>query len=69
MDTTDRASLANFVVLLVVIAGALVTWFLLVQAPWYAHAGAVVGILLASYFLVERVLSVFVNRWAQRRPK
>jgi hypothetical protein len=67
VDYWDRCAAANGVALVVLVAGSLVAWFLLVAAPWYAHAGAVVAILMVCWVLEDRLLSRLINTW-MRRP-
>jgi hypothetical protein len=66
MDYWDRCAIANAVVLVLLTGGAATAWFVLMRAPWYAHAGAVAGIGFAAWYVVDRVLSAHVNRWMKR---
>jgi hypothetical protein len=66
VDYWDRAAAANNVALLVLAAAGATAWFLLVTAPWYAHAGAVVGILVAAWYLEHNLISRWINEWVKR---
>lgn len=69
MKKTSICTAINLIVLALVWAGLVLGVHLLMDAEleWWANGLTIVGALIASGYLVQYVLSGFINRWVMKR--